>query len=1015
MQTLPQPADISGEARPVSEILARSDPADMPAMRAGLSFLTSAGAELAVALEKSNQENQRLTAIISALPPEWVDAATTGAAFPDIGSLRAEVEVLKNERIDLRGQLVERDQIIEALNEQIAQVEAEQATRLAAATPEAEIQPTAEPSAEAVALAARLEELQAELDSVALARAEAEDHLRASEADLSDIDSHLASLRADLVAALPEEKQTELAATPGDDQTLDERQRRAMRLGALAAAISSVVENSKQNEALVAEMSASQVAAQEQLEIASSDKLALEADLQEKVNTLDDLHAQLEQLHAQNEALNEQIEQLNTQNAALQGELESALAAKAQLEEQLLAREGELAELNQQIDSVAQQLRLVLPEDTLAQLVAPEELGEEAALSVEGEEASVGEEDAEATRSAGPKMLGLGAIAAGVAAAVDLSQQKGSEAEQASGQLAAVLDEKTSLESALHDRDDAIAQLSSQLDTLNLQAADMQAQIDATLAAKTDLEQQLDERTGQVSDLQSQIDEAISRLQELVPAEDLPQAEAPIEGVEEGVEEGGEEAVVVKAVGLAALVGGAAHLLDRRQNSIAELDSNIQTLQAELDGLREEKTGLEALLDEKVQELAGYNDYSLNLQGQVNALAAERSALEADLQLRMASQAEVEAQVESLTAQVQELTAQVGDLQAQLDAASAAKAEVEQALQASQEQLNAAQADLAAIEAEAEQTLGDGVRGLGAVAAGAAAVASVREKDAALAAANEQVAALQGQLDALEAERAELALSKEELLASLQSREAELADLTGQMETLQQQMSGLAGERGALQEHLVELEGTLSEIEAQRSAPLALASALTEALADKPAFKARAASAAIVAGVDPVLGPAVQALTDVKGIGSAYQQRLYTAGVGTYWELANLPVNDMQDFLQIPALQRPRFDAEQTRIDAYQWAQKTDTVGLLWDGDHVDDFESLPGIGKTFEKRLYEAGITTYEQLAACDVQRLAEIVRAPAMQEVSYDGWIEQANQLLAARRAEQAAAQDQLAGDAE
>ena len=831
MQTLPQPADSVGEARPVSEILSRADPADMPAMRAGLSFLTSAGAELATALDKSNQENQRLMGIISALPPEWVEAATTGAAFPDISSLRAEVEVLKDERIDLRGQLVERDQSIQALNEQIAQIEAEQATRLDA---EALAQTEAQPSDEA--LAARLEELQAELDDLALARAEAEDHLRASEADLSDIDNHLASLRGDLLTALPEDQQAELAAAPDEDQVQDERQRRAMRLGALAAAISAVVDHGKQSDALLAESNATGAAAQEQLEIVSSAKVALEADLQEKVTTLDDLQAQLEHLNAQSQDLAGQIEQLNGQNAALQGDLETALAAKAQLEEQLLAREGELAELNQQIDSVAQQLRLVLPEDTLAQLVPAEEPGEEVPLSEEGEAAAPSEEGEVAKpRSASPKMLGLGAIAAGVAAAVDLSQQKGSEAEQASGQLASVVDEKTSLETALQEKEQAIAELNAQIEALNAQSTDVQAQLAAALAVSADLEQQAGERDGLLSDLQSQMQDAVSRLQEIVPAEDLPQPEAlEDEGEPAEVEgdAGAGEAGAVKAVGLATLVTGAAALVDRNTSSLVEL-------QAQLDGLREEKAGLEAVLGEKTQELAGYNDYSLNLQGQVNALAAERSALEADLQMRMASQAEVEAQVASLTAQVQALTDQVDGLQAELDAANAAKAEVEQALQASQAQLGAAQADLAAIEAEAEQTMGDGVRGLGAVAAGAAAVASIKEKDTALAAADERVATLQGQLDALEAERADLALSKEELQASLQSREAELADLTGQLEALQLQVTGIAGERGALQGQLLEMEEALSESEAQRSAkaPLALAAALTETLANKPAYK----------------------------------------------------------------------------------------------------------------------------------------------------------------------------------
>jgi chromosome segregation ATPase len=1040
MQTLPQPADNFGEARPVSEILSRADPADMPAMRAGLSFLTSAGAELATALEKSNQENQRLMAIVSALPPEWVQAATTGRTFPDFGALRAELELLKDERIDLRGQLVERDQLIQALNEQVAQIQAEQQALLAVEEPEAE------------AAAARLEALQAEMDSISLARAQADDSLRASEAELADIEQQLAGLNADILATLPEDVLAQLTAAPADDQAPDSRQRRAMQLGALAAAASALVERSQQNDALAQEANSRAGAIQGELEAASATRVALEADLVEKQQSLEDLNSQIESLQAEFEGLNAQIEQLKEQAADLQDELDVALAAKAAAEEQLVAREGELAELHQQIDSVAQQLRTVLPEDMVAQL-APAESEEPVAASTE-ELAPEGEAALEgdmATRSAAPKMLGLGALAAGVAAAVDLSKQKAGEAEEASGQLATTLDEKTGLESALDEKEQAIAELNAQIEALNGQTADIQAQLAAALAITAGLEQQAGERDSLLSDLQGQVDDAVNRLQAIVPVEDLPQPEVP-EAVEgeagEGTDDAGEGAAgVVKAAGLTSLVTGVAALVERNNSSLAEL-------QAQLDGLSQEKTALEAALEEKAGELAGYNDYALNLQGQVNEFAAQVSSVEAALALKEQAEAEAQAQIETLTAQIEALNAQVADLQTQLDAASSAQAELEQTLHATQAQLETVQADLAQIDEEAQRSLGDKAVRLGAVGAGAAAVAAIRDKDEALAAANEQVLALQQQiaglsadsaeaatlqaqlaeltaakaeLDAqlgersaemetlaaqlaeLEGERDAIALSKEELAASLEGREAELADLRSQLEALQGQVE----ERGAVQEQPAQAAESFGEAEALRSAALSFeaASMLSETLARLPKIKTSAASAAIVAGVQPVLSPRIQALTDVKGIGSVYQQRLYKAGVGTYWELASLPDADMQDTLQIPELQRPRIDFEETRADAYQWAQLTDTVGLLWDGDHVDDFEMLPGIGKTFEKRLYEAGITTYEQLMDADVERLVEIIQAPPMRDVNYDELKERAQQVLAERLAGQPDAQEQPA----
>jgi len=1010
MQTLPQPGSSDNEARAVSEILAKANPAEMPAMRASLSFLTSAGAELATVLAKRNQEYDELAAIVATLPPEWIEAARTGGSLPDFGSLRAELELAKNERIDLNGQLVERDRQISALQEQLlaGQAAAPEETRsaeaaAAAAAEAAAAEAAAAQAAEAAAqFEAQLDALRGELDKVALARAQAEEQLRASDAEFVDMENRLVDLRDELAAALPEEAQAELPAASTDEPAQDAHQRRGMRLAALAAAVSALIDRRRQDEDALLAANARMASVQEEFEVASADRMAMEADLQEKVQTLEYQQMQVEQLQSHQESLSLQIEQLTEQATHLQAEVDSTLAAKAQVEEQLQAREGELAELNQQIDSVAQQLTAVLPEEVIAQL-APAEAPEVAA-----EDEAPAEEGA-ATRSAAPRMLGLGALAAGVAAAVDLSQEKAGQADQASEQLAAAAGERSGLESALSDKELALADLQTQLEALNAQAADVQAQLDAALAEKGELELQLGQRAGLVSELEGQIQDAASRLQAIVPAEDLPQPEAvAVEGVEGEaavVDAEGEAAAVAPAVGLAALVSGVAALVERNAGSRIELDGQIQTLQAQIEGLGQEKSDLAALLEQKEQDLAGYNDYSLNLQGQVNELSAQATGVEAALMLKEQELAAAQAQIEGLNAQIDALNAQVADLQGQLDAASSAKAELETALQASQAQLEGAQAELAQIDEESQRTLGEKAVRLGAVGAGATAVAAIKDKEEELAAANEQVQALQTQVADLSSERAALAQSQESLQADLQSREAEAAELRAQLEALQEQAVKAAEERAVLQEQLVEATDDLSEVEALRSAALSFgnAAALSDALTHLPAIKKHAVTAAIVAGVQPVLSPRIQALTDVKGVGSAYQQRLYRAGIGTYWELASVPDAELETTLEIPELQRARIDFDATRADAYEWAHLTDTVGLLWDGDHVDDFEVLPGIGKTFEKRLYEAGVTTYEQLAECAAERLAEIVKAPPMREVNYDEWKAAARQFLAERAAAQ------------
>ena len=84
----------------------------------------------------------------------------------------------------------------------------------------------------------------------------------------------------------------------------------------------------------------------------------------------------------------------------------------------------------------------------------------------------------------------------------------------------------------------------------------------------------------------------------------------------------------------------------------------------------------------------------------------------------------------------------------------------------------------------------------------------------------------------------------------------------------------------------------------------------------------------------------------------------------------------------------PRVDFNETRASARQLADETDTVGLLWDGERVDDMEPIAGIRRVFEQRLYEAGLTTYESIAG-EPEHLAEVIHAPEFNQPDYGAWI--------------------------
>ena len=138
-----------------------------------------------------------------------------------------------------------------------------------------------------------------------------------------------------------------------------------------------------------------------------------------------------------------------------------------------------------------------------------------------------------------------------------------------------------------------------------------------------------------------------------------------------------------------------------------------------------------------------------------------------------------------------------------------------------------------------------------------------------------------------------------------------------------------------------------------------------------------------------------QDLEAVRGIGQAYEQRLYAVGIGTYWELGMVPSEELEAILDIRDFQD--VDLAAIQAAAMQLAAETETMGHTWDGSEPDDFEIMEGIGPVLERRLYAAGICTYAALAGTTPGELAAICRAPTLHEPDYMRWIEQAQARLA------------------
>ena len=132
-----------------------------------------------------------------------------------------------------------------------------------------------------------------------------------------------------------------------------------------------------------------------------------------------------------------------------------------------------------------------------------------------------------------------------------------------------------------------------------------------------------------------------------------------------------------------------------------------------------------------------------------------------------------------------------------------------------------------------------------------------------------------------------------------------------------------------------------------------------------------------------------QDLTAIHGIGPAFEQKLYEAGIGTYAQLAALSDTEIEAIIQPQPWQK--FDYESWNEEARRLAEETGTTNAVWNGIIPDDLTKIKGIGEVFEQKLYEAGIMTFADLAAKTAEELEAIIQ-PGVGGVNFEDWIAQA-----------------------
>ncbi len=827
MESLPQTENADTGARGISEILAKANRADLPAMRTSLSFLTSAGAQLATALQRRNQEYDEALAALSMLPPEWVQAARSGQALPDLRLLRSELEQAKEQSAHFEAQLTERGQLVQALQAQLetaaaakSQTEAELANleeqmnalsvelQQSLAEDEAAASPTddeaagtqtraIEPSALDSASGGKRVALTAAVAAVAAQSHRKHEELDALNAQVVDLQSLIDALTSDKQAleALLTDMQAQLDAATAEltdtDQQLSGLQSDLQ--ASLGEGVPAPAPVAAADAAVPAEAAAPAEA------VAPVDAAApAEAGGQEAPADVEPQAAPVEVVAAapETEAAAEQVDTPQVHRAATRIALASAISAAiarnrdqqtalveskvqlADLQVQFDAAscaqvedEAELNDLENQLDTLNGQLQPLLVDDTAP--VAAEAAPAEAADAGLQEEAAAqpvdGQPPADAAVTPEPSP-------------VETPQTRRTVKRAA---LAAAI-------AAVIAR---VNKKQADLETSQAQLADLQVQFDAASSAQAEDEAEL-------NDLENQLDVLNGQLQPILVDEATPAAAeaTPAEGGDAGLDAGLQEEAAAQPADAQPSADAAEtpepspdkpSLMRRAATSVTstaamaanELGKQVSAFNSKLLSTPAADTAPAEAADAAPPADAAATPEPSPVETPQTRRTAKRAALAAAI-------AAVVARVNKKQAELETSQAQLADLQAQLDAATTAKAETEAQLAALEHQVNGVTSELEPLVAEeggetpaagAEETPADGISAKGAAlgATAAAAVASSTKKQKELEEAQAQLTDLQAKLDAATAAQADTEAKLAGVEKQLDALAAELQPLEG--------------------------------------------------------------------------------------------------------------------------------------------------------------------------------------------------------------------------------------------
>jgi len=84
-----------------------------------------------------------------------------------------------------------------------------------------------------------------------------------------------------------------------------------------------------------------------------------------------------------------------------------------------------------------------------------------------------------------------------------------------------------------------------------------------------------------------------------------------------------------------------------------------------------------------------------------------------------------------------------------------------------------------------------------------------------------------------------------------------------------------------------------------------------------------------------------------------------------------------------------RLRSELKSLESGAGLQEVAPAEPVSDGRHKDRLEKIDGIGPVFERKLWDAGILTFSDLAATSAERVVEVIQPEKWQKVDAAAWI--------------------------